>query len=503
MIRRLLFNAGSNVSQLAVNMMVTFIMAPIYIRMMGLYDYGLREMVMALTGYMGLLSIGMQPTVGRYISMYHARRERENVLKVYASSLAFMSLVGLLLGSVFLAWGTYFPHVLGEEGADPSKYRLFLYLIAIQLIFLFPMFVMQSFLEGLQRFVFKNTMNMICTVAIAVISYNYMTESNALILLVSLTATSVALRLFVFAIMLSGKRLGGWKPSPTKYSWAMLKDMLYFGSKAFVQSVAGTANKASDRLIIGFIVGPAAVAAYSIPKTLVEYSNGINMTLTQVFMPMFSDLNAKGQRERIRDIYLFSSKYMVALVMAMCLGIALIGGPFIAVWMPGQFDPQVVNAITAILCSYMAIHRLNPFAGHFLTAINKHGFLAKVMPVGALVNVMVSVWLVFELGVVGAAVGTLVPVFVLTPMILIYCCRHLGITVWTYITRSVLPALVPVAAMGLVVGWMRLEMGLESYLDLLTAVVAGALVFSVVFFLLACPTDERRFWLRQLRPNRA
>ncbi|WP_172408462.1 hypothetical protein [Marinobacter sp. es.048] len=36
-------------------------MAPIYLKMMGHHDYGLREMVLALVGYMGDAGLGHAP----------------------------------------------------------------------------------------------------------------------------------------------------------------------------------------------------------------------------------------------------------------------------------------------------------------------------------------------------------------------------------------------------------------------------------------------------------
>jgi O-antigen/teichoic acid export membrane protein len=275
--------------------------------------------------------------------------------------------------------------------------------------------------------------------------------------------------------------------------------MLGFGSKSFVQYISTSMNQASDKLVIGGVLGASALPVFTIPNTLMTYVNNITMTFTQVFMPMFSHMNALNQKDQLKEIFLFASKYTVAAVLAMSVGIGVIGGPFIGVWMPGEFDPDLVNKIVLVLASYIAIHRLNPFAGHFLTAINRHGFLAKVMPIGALANLLVSLWLVFEIGVLGAAIGTLVPVFVIVPLVLGYCCRQLEISVLFYIRTSILPGIVPVMIMGAVIVVMRLELGLKSYSDIILVVLTGGSVFTLAFLSFSCPKNERDFWLRKLR----
>lgn len=501
MFRRLLGNASTNLLQLFVNMTVTFIMAPIYLRLMGHYDYGLREIVFSLLGYMGLLSLGMQPTISRFISASHAVKDRESVREIYATGLSFMCLVGVAISLMVLAGAYLFADSMGQTNGDGSKYQLFLFLVAVQVLFSFPMNVTQSFLEGIQRFVFKNVVNMGCTIFIAVVCFNYMTEDNGLVLLASLTAATVVLRLLIYTAVLAMPEIGHGLPDFRRFSWSRLKEMLVFGSKAFVQGLSTKANKSADQLVIGGILGPAMVPVLTIPRTLIDYVNRITMTFTQVFMPVFSDMAAKDQGGRLKDLYLVSSKYTVAVVMAMSIGASVIGQPFIELWMPGQFDPATVNSIVFIMGAYMVIHRLNPFAGHFLTAINKHGFLAKVSPIGATVNVIASIILVYKIGVVGAALGTLIPVFVLSPLVLAFTCKHLGVSFGTYVRQSILPGLIPVLFMTAVVVWLRLSWGLDSYTRLLICVLAGGLTFVLTFFLFSCPPTERNKLLKHLGWN--
>ncbi len=493
MIKGLFYNTGSNLVAFFVSVSVTFIMAPIYLSNMGHYDYGLREMVMAFAGYMGMLDLGLRPTISRFASMHNARKDSEGLLAVYASSLVFLGVVGLVLAMVFFLWAAIFPNTLLPDGDTGSidKYRLFLLLVGIQLIFAFPNRVAVSYLEGLQRYYIKNIINIFLGVSVASLSYLFITPQNALILLTGLVASQSVVKLFVFSAILMRPAMGAIKPKLSSFSWPKLKEMLSFGLKSFVQGAASKIETASDRIVIGAIVGPAAVPLYTIPATLVGYINSITMHLTHVFMPLFSDLQARGEHRRIQRIYLSTSKTVVGLLLAMAVGITLVGGAFIDVWMAGQFDRSQVDMIIFLLALYFTIPKLNPLASRYLTAIGQHGIFARVSPILALANLGLSILLVIKLGVVGAALGSVFPVCVALPIFLHYSCKHLGLSVMRYVKVSIVPGVLPAGIMGITVIWFKIQIGLDSYSQILACIAMGGLVYSLFFWLLSLDADER------------
>lgn len=503
MLKRLLINTSSNMVQLIVSMTVTFVMAPIYLKLMGHHDYGLREMVMALVGYMGMLDLGMRPTVSRFASMHNAQKDRQALMTVYACSLLFMSLVGIVLAVFFWVWSVSFADVLNPEGVtDSTKYSLFLLFVGAQLLFVFPKFVCESYLEGLQRYYFKNMVNIISTISVAVVAYNYMTPENGLVLLVLLGAVTTLIKLVIFGGILVRPALGSLYPNLRYFSREKLREMLSFGLKSFIQGAASKVEKMSDRLVIGTVLGPAMIPVYTIPATLVGYISSITMTLSHAFMPLFSDLSARGQQHRIKAIYLLASKLLVGLIIPMGVGICLIGGPFIGIWMEGEFDPIIVDAILVLLVTYTVVPMLNPFASRYLTAINRHVIFAKVAPPAALVNLGLSIWLVLEYGVIGAALGSVLPVFVVMPLYLYVVCHNLEVSMLHYFRATILPAVVPVALMGGGLFWFRHVHGFEGYLDIVLSILVSAIVYGLVYWFFAMGREDREVLLRLLPGKR-
>lgn len=499
MLKRVLVNTSSNVAQLIVSMVATFIMAPIYLKLMGHHDYGLREMVLAVVGYMGMLDLGMRPTVSRFASMHNAQNDKESLLVVYGTSLVFMMLVGLFLAVFFWIWALSFPDILNPEGVkENTKYALFLLLVGAKLLFVFPLFVCESFLEGLQRYYFKNVVNIFSIIFISVIAYHYMTPENGLALLAFLAAIATFIKLLIFGAVLSLPMIGSIYPNIRRFSKKKLLEMLVFGSKSFIQGAAGKVEKMSDRIIIGVFLGPSVIPIYTIPATLVAYITNITNTLSHTFMPLFSDLNAKGQSHRIKYIYLIASKLLVALIVPMGVGICIIGGPFIEIWMNGQFDPHIVDSILILLVIYILVPMLNPFASRYLTAINKHIIFAKVAPIAALANLGLSIWLVLEYGVIGAALGSVLPVFVVMPIFLSVVCKNLDVSMFHYFRVAILPAIVPVLVMGSGLLWYRIESSFDGYGDIVVAILASSACYGVAYWFLSMGKADRDLLFRIL-----
>lgn len=503
MLKRLAVNSASNLTFLLINMALTFVMAPFYLEMMGHHDYGLREMIIALIGHMGMIDLGMRPTMSRFAARYHAQKDQHSLNVVYACSFVFMGVVGLLVATFFWCWAAFYPEILADtDNANSYKYYLFLLAVGTQVLFAFPRFVTESFLEGLQFYYVKNFIEIIGSISIAVLSYSYMNPRNALLLLTAFTIIISAIKLLLFGAMLMTKRYGNLSPSLGGFKWPKLKEMLNFGFKSFVQGAANKVETMSDRLVIGGILGPASIPVYTISLTLVSYIRNITATLTHAFMPFFSALDANDRRSEIRQVYLSASKIVVGLAMPMGVGISIVGAPFVDVWMKGQFQSETVNSIIILLVVYMITPTLNPFASRFLTAINEHDIYAKIAPIAALANLGLSIWAVIEFGVIGAAIGSVLPVLFVTPVYLKYSCHHLGITIISYVKHSILPALLPTFVMGGTVLWLRLEWGFTSYVRLIIGISAGAMLYASIFWLLAMTKTERTWLLSRILPKK-
>lgn len=496
MIRSILVNSGSNVLVMFVKLALTFIMAPIFVSTLGNYDYGLWEMIGAIIGYMGMLDMGIKPAISRFTAKYHATGEHEQQQLMFSSAFVFMAIAGTLLASIFVLWGLWFPHSLAPDGAtDTQKYTLLCLVLAAQFIFVFPGYVADSTLEGLQKYHIKNGITLINSLLGSALIYNFITPENGLVLLAVVNAAGLSLKYVIYFALLRSEKYSSLTPLAVKPSLTRLRELLTFGAKSLIQGISSRIENATDSLVIGSILGPAMVPFYSIPANLVGQIRGFTWTITHVFMPVFSDLTARGKQQVIVQTYLTASRLTVAMVVLMSAGVMLLGADFIRLWMGAEYAQQA-QILILILVAFTSLPMLNPFAGRYLTALNEHGIMAKWSPVSAALNLGLSIPLAYGYGIIGVAMGSLIPIGIFVIIYLRRCCQLLEISIATYVRNSILPAIPALTATVAVTLLAKKYWPVEDYLGLVSLAALACVVYTLMFILSGL-APEQKLWLFQ------
>lgn len=498
MFRIIFYNTGSNVLVMAVKLAITFIMTPIFVKNLGNYDYGLWEILGAIVGYMGLLDLGVKPAISRFAAKYKAEKGDLNLKVLYSSAFAFMGVIGFLLMLFFVLWGLFFSELVAETASDSQRYTLLLLILGVQLLITFPAFVAESFFEGFQKYYLKNNITIFNSIVGSLIIYLFITPENGLVLLAGVNAVGLSIKYLILMWLLSRSEYGYIRPDFRYFSTGKLKEILSFGIKSFVQGVSTRMENATDSLVIGFFLGPAVVPLYSIPANLVNYIRTFSWTLTHAFMPLFSQLDALNEKEKIRQVYFTASRYVISLILPIGAGVCLVGSPFLGVWIGPEFA-ESADLLIFFLVLFTVFPFIDPFNSRYLTAVGKHGIFAKLTPVSALLNLVLSVLLVHKYGIMGVVLGSVIPVFIFVPIYLLYTCKQLEVSVWDYLRECIFPTLLPTILMIVSVLAYRVELGMDSYGKIIGAVVTGILVYVPLFWLLTLNKTERGMIFSRLR----
>jgi len=469
-------------------------MTPVFVRNLGNYDYGIWVIMMAVLGYMGLLDMGMKPAISRFAANYLASNKSNRLQELYSTSFVFLALVGLTLCACFIVWAIFWPYLLSDKSESLFKYSLLLIIIGAQLLIVFPGYVAESFLEGFQKYYLKNNITIFNSIVGSVILYFTIEPGNALVLLAGVNAIGLSVKYFIYMFLLTRENLGGLKPVFSLATWSSFKKTAVFGVKSMIQGIASTIEMGTDTIVIGAFLGPAVVPFYAIPANVISYIRNFGWTLTHAFMPLFSEMHAKNNELKIQQLYLTASRYIVALLLPICVGATLVGGDFIGVWVGEQYQRDA-DTIILLLVVYMVLPFLNPLSTRYLTAIGKHGLLAKLYPVSASVNLIASIIFVQYWGIIGVAVGSVISVFLLFPIVLKSSCGYLGITVIRYLKGSVMPSILPTIAMWCAVYLFKQYQSLVDYAIISCAILIGAVIYCIFLYAFGMKPKECQ-WLK-------
>ena len=81
-------NMATNIAGVVVNMFTGLVVMPYLIRTLGSSTYGLWVLVGTMTGYFGILDLGVSAALGRLIAAHKARDEHDDINAVMSTAFA-------------------------------------------------------------------------------------------------------------------------------------------------------------------------------------------------------------------------------------------------------------------------------------------------------------------------------------------------------------------------------------------------------------------------------
>jgi O-antigen/teichoic acid export membrane protein len=246
---------------------------------------------------------------------------------------------------------------------------------------------------------------------------------------------------------------------------------------------------ATDKVLIGAMLGSAAVAVYNIGGTFTAMLQNMALSISGVFSPRVNIMVANNEsNDALSELLIRIGRLQYLLISLILSGYIVFGQDFIRLWAgPEYSDAYYVALLTMIPLSVPLIQNI---AFAILMARNKHQFRSIMYAIVAVIN-LVSTWLVLPyFGIIGAAVCT-AAAFVLGNGIImnIYYYRVTGLDIpkfWGNILKmSIVPAIM--IALGLVLLNTVLPV---SSLWVFLGYAAG---FTVIFCLLSWLVSMNRY----------
>ena len=113
-----------------------------------------------------------------------------------------------------------------------------------------------------------------------------------------------------------------------------------------------------DPVVVGVVVGVPEAAVYAVGQKLALACTQLVNPLTDGFFPLSSELEAKGDRARLRGALLTGTRISLALAIPIALTVALLAEPAIEAWVGTGYEKAgvvvvllVANAALAMLTS--------------------------------------------------------------------------------------------------------------------------------------------------------
>lgn len=485
--RKLALASTLGIANQAVAMLIGFFLMPFLVHRLGDHLYGMWSLVAVFVGYYSLLDLGLSSAISRYMSRALGAGDQQESNTVFNTALRLFILLGgvvILISGALAALAPLFFH----DRADISMFWQAILILGVSLGIGFPIRVFTGALNANLRYDITVALNLIAQIIRTALVVGVVLLGFKVVGLAWATLLS-AVPMLLLNLGFAFKELPFLRIDKRYWAPATAKTLFSYSSFSFISQIADVLRFQADVAVITAVVGLAAVTHFRVAGALVQYLLGVLVAVTGAFGTVFSRQEAAGDLAALRRSFLFATKISVCVSSFMCFGLIAWGRPFIDRWM-GPTYSDAYPCLVALVVGYLFALWQQPSIG-LMYGISKHRFLAGLSLGEGLVNVLLSIYLGRKLGILGVALGTMIPLMVTKILIQpVYVCRIAGIHLLTYLNvvgkvAAVVTASLLVPAL-LAIQWVR-----PTYGNLFVTGALSLACYAVPIFYFSFSSEEK------------
>jgi O-antigen/teichoic acid export membrane protein len=219
----------------------------------------------------------------------------------------------------------------------------------------------------------------------------------------------------------------------------------HHGGLTFMILMAAQLRFQTDEIIIGNRLSISGITFFSIGARIVDYASNVVLCIAQLFVPMSSHSEARGDADGLRKILIAGNRACAFVILPIAATLIVLGRSGIEVWMGAKYVPLSYPVLVVMIIPF-TLMLMQGASTRMLMGTSQHGTFGVVALLEGIANVILSLVLIRPLGIFGDALGTAIP---LTCTVLVFlprhACRRFGIGLLTFLRESyTLPVLISV-----------------------------------------------------------
>jgi O-antigen/teichoic acid export membrane protein len=376
------------------------VLTPIILSYVTIQEYGLWSYCFVVLSYLALTAFGFNSTYIRYTADYRSRNENDKISELISTGLITMMCFS---GVLFCIFWFVLPWLITLLGIDPGLHQtargLLLGTAAI-FVMNFSLAGFQYVLEGEQRIALVRTIHLAASVIeITLIILFFEIGLGVFALLwayvVRLAFTIVLCVFFAYRVFpFLRVRLKLFRKEALRAFWG-------FGNQMNLLGLLSLLINSVDRIFITRILHLEAVGLYEIGRKLPNIGLMLPSAVAGTLMPAASHLEGSNQRERLKRLYLTSTRYLMMLSSIPYAFLIFFAPQIIETWVGPGYAASV--QVMQILAFGTFINLFTGIGTACVRGIGKPRYEIQYMTVSAILILVLALPLIHRMGIPGAA----------------------------------------------------------------------------------------------------
>jgi O-antigen/teichoic acid export membrane protein len=495
--RKLVSGSILRVLNLITQLAVSMVMLPFVVGSLGDRMYGFWALAWSIIGYYGLLDIGISAGVSRHLASAMGIKDYVQCNRIISNALALFSGVAALVMCISIIIG-FLASFLVKTPEDADLFCNVILVLGFNVAIEFPAKVFTGVLTAQFRYDIMSVLKLATLILrsagiVIVLSYGHGVLALSLVTVVA----GMPEKITHFYLARHGFPQ---MDINTAYLSRKTVRMLYgYGIYAFLVQIGDMLRFNVDSMVIASFLNLAAVTHYGIAATLTKHFMNFIITVMGVMLPVFSHLDAENDKARMKKAFYLSTKISICIASFVGFGLIVWGKFFIERWMGPEYLDAYPCLVILVVCCTTDFWQSPSVA--ILFGISKHKFYAIANGAEAAANLALSLLLVRWYGIIGVALGTMIPMLVIRLLIQpIYVCRVTNIPFREYFLE--MGRTLSIVCVSLIIpGALGYLYGAADYKRLLMLGVVSGILYLVGIWMFAFKPEETRILKKSIMPK--
>jgi len=490
-------NVVTSWADLIINLTISFLLVPFIIHRLGDSLYGLWILLGSITGYFGLLNLGVGGAITKYVAEFNARKEYDKIRNLISTSFFIFCSLGLAVIAAGLIIYLYLNKIFNIDIQFLSDTRIALLIVTADMAVTFPFIVFHGILGGLQKYDFLNSASIISGLLRAGLIVYFLNRGHGI---VALAIISLCMGLLGKAVIFLyfRFRFSELRTRFLTFNRESARLIFSYSSYTFIGIIVNKLIYYSDSTVIGIFLTSTMITYYAVAWRLVELAKSFSARTTFVFLPKASEMEARGDFNKLQQLFLLGCKASSIISLPILLTYIFLGDIFFRLWIGPDFMSSHIYLIVLLIPQ---IFLTNQHTGVMIIyGIAKHKFYVLMGTAAAVVNVVLSILLLKIWGLLGVALGTTIPMFIWGTMIMPHYYRKtIGVSIRNYFSTLSM-FLLPSAVLSILLWQLRIHYNFTSLISFFLVVGLCAVVFITIAYFVSLNSKDRER-IRSLIPK--
>jgi len=378
------------------------VLTPLILSYVSIEEYGLWSYCFVVLGYLALTAFGFNSTYIRYAADYRSRDENDKLNELFSTGLISMIIFSSVLFSIFWCLVPWLVSILGIDPELQGTARGLMIGTAAIFVVNFTLAGYQSILEGEQLITLVRKIHLIASVLEIVLIillfqmgvgvFSLLWAYSARLFLVILLTIIFAHRVFPF-LRLSVKL----------FRKDALKKFAGFGNQMNLLGFLALLINSVDRILITRFLHLGAVGLYEIGRKLPNIGLMLPSSIAGTVMPAASHLEGSSQQEKLKQVYLAATRYLMILSSIPYAFLILFAHRIIEVWVGRGYIESV--HVMQVLAIGTFINLFTGIGTACVRGIGKPRYEIQYTALSAGIILATAPFLIHTMGIIGAAVA--------------------------------------------------------------------------------------------------